>query len=148
MAATDAQRSEKYAEITHRVAEEAWGNGNFEVVDEYLADDFVSHTTALPEDVRGREAYKELIMMFRSAFPDLEISVLDTLVDGDEVAIRFASSGTHEGAIMGIEPTGKSLDNSGLVIARFEDGRGVEVWEYGDQLSMLRQLGVVELPGE
>lgn len=146
MAATDAQRSEEYGKITRRVAEEAWGQGNFEVVDEHLADDFVSHTTALPEDVRGREAYKELITTFRSAFPDLEVRVVDTLVDGDEVAIRFTTTGTHEGALMGIEPTGKKLENSGLVIARFEDGQGVEVWEYGDQLGLLRQLGVVELP--
>ena len=146
MAATDTQPSQEYVEIVRRVAEEAWGRGEFDVIDEHLVDDFVSHTTAMPEDVRGREAYKELISTFRSGFPDLRVEVVDTVAEGDEVAIRFRSTGTHEGELMGIEPTGKTTEGSGLVIARFEDGRGVEVWEYGDQLGMLQQLGVVERP--
>jgi predicted ester cyclase len=147
MAATDATRSERYAEITRRVAEEAWGGGNYEVIDESIADGFVSHNTAVPEDVRGREAYKELIGQFRSAMPDLEVQVEETLVDGDAVAIRFATSGTHQGELMGIEPTGRKVEGSGLVIVHYEGDEAVEVWEYGDQLGMLQQLGVKELPG-
>lgn len=147
MAATDTQPSEEYAEIARRVAEEAWGGGKLDVVDDYLADDFVSHTTSAPEDVEGIDAYKELIGQYRSAMPDMTCTVEETIVQDDRVAMRFSVSGTHEGELMGIEPTGKATEGEGLAIVHFEDGKVAEVWEYPDQLSMLQQLGVVELPG-
>lgn len=146
MAATDAERQESYVEITHRVAEEAWGKGDFDVIHETFADDFVCHTTAAPEDVEGPAAYQALIETFRSGMSDLSVEVVDTLVDGDTVAIRFRTQGTHDGELMGLEPTGKRVEGGGAAIARFEDGTPVEVWEFGDQAGMLRQLGVLELP--
>ena len=147
MAATDTTRTERYAEITRRVAEEAWGGGDYDVIDESCSEDFVCHNTAVPEDVVGREAYKELIGQFRSAMPDMEVRVEETLVDGDAVALRYSIRGTHEGELMGIEPTGRSVEGSGLVVVHYEGDEATEVWEYGDQLGMLSQLGVTELPG-
>lgn len=146
MAATDTQRREEYAETTRRVAEEAWGKGDLDVVDETVTDDFVSHNTAVPEAIRGAEAYKELISTYRTAMPDMSLEVEETIVEGDRVAIRFSVRGTHEGELMGIEPTGVETEGEGLVVAHFEDGKVAEVWEYADQLGLLQQLGVVELP--
>ena len=148
MAATDTDRREEYAKSARRIAEEAWSEGDLEVVDEILSEDFVSHNTGAREDVRGPEGYKELIATYRSAMPDFSLEVEETVVEGDRVALRFSMRGTHEGELMGIDPTGTEVDGSGLVVAHFDDGRIVEAWEYADQLGLLQQLGVVELPGE
>ena len=148
MATTDTQPSQENVEIARRVAEEAWGEGELDVIDEYLADDFVSHNTGAPEPVRGREAYEELIGQYRSAMPDMTVEVEESFVAGDRVALRFEITGTHDGELMGIEPTGTAVHGEGLAIAHFSDGKVVEVWEYADQLGLLQQLGVVSLPGE
>ena len=146
MAATDTQPSQEYVEIVRRVAEEAWGRGEFDVIDESVADDVVVHNTGAPEDVHGVEAYEALIGTYRTAMPDMEVRIVETVAEGDRVAMRFTTKGTHEGELMGIEPTGTEVEGEGLAIAHFEDGKVVEVWEYADQLDLLQQLGVVELP--
>ena len=144
MATTEADNKE----MASRIAEEAWGEGNLEVIDEYLADDFVSHNPALPEDVHGPEGYKETIRMFRSAFPDLSLTIEDRIADGNEVVLRLSQSGTHKGVLMGIEPTGQRVETTGIVIGRVENGKAAEEWAYLDRLGMMQQLGVVESPTE
>ena len=147
MAATDTQPGQEYVETVRRVAEEAWGRGEFDVIEERVADDVVVHNTGAPEDVRGTEAYEALIGTYRTAMPDLEVHIVETVAEGDRVAMRFTTKGTHDGELMGIEPTGTEVEGEGLAIAHFDDGEVVEVWEYPDQLDLLQQLGVVELPG-
>lgn len=134
-------------EMARRIAEEAWGEGNLEVIDEFLAEEFVSHNSAVPEDVHGPEGYKETIRMFRSAFPDLEVTIEDSIAEGDKVVLRVSQSGTHEGELMGIEPTGQYVETTGIVIGRAEDGKAVEEWAQLDNLGMMQQLGVIEPPG-
>jgi len=75
MAATDTQPSQEYVETVRRVAEEAWGRGEFDVIEERVADDVVVHNTGAPEDVRGTEAYEALIGTYRTAMPDLEVRI-------------------------------------------------------------------------
>lgn len=146
MATTDTQPSQENAEIARRVAEEAWGSGDLDILDEYLADGFVSHNTGAPEDVEGVEAYKALIGEFRSAMPDMTVQVEESFASDGRVALRFSMAGTHEGELMGIAPTGTEVRGEGLAIVHFEGEKVAEVWEYADQLGLLVQLGVVELP--
>lgn len=142
MATTETQNKE----LMRRVSEEAWGAGNLDVIDEYFADDFVSHNPA-SGDIHGPEEYKEGIKMFRSAFPDLEVTVEDLIAEGDKVVLRASQTGTHEGEFMGIEPTGKTVEISGVVIGRINDGKAVEQWPQLDMMGLMQQLGVVEAPG-
>jgi predicted ester cyclase len=65
------------------------------------------------------------------------------LVDGDRVAVRWTSSGTHTGPFMGAEPTGRAVSHWAVVIYRLQDGKVVEMWPMVDRLGMMRQLGVV-----
>jgi steroid delta-isomerase-like uncharacterized protein len=113
---------------------------------ELLADDVVFHDTS--EDVRGLDAVVEYHWNFFEAFPDLEFTVEDLVEEDDEVAFRFTTSGTHEGAFRGIEPTGKEVEISEMGIVHVEDGECAEVWIQGDELGLLEQLGVVERPTE
>jgi steroid delta-isomerase-like uncharacterized protein len=130
---------------TRRVYDEAFSQGRLEVVDEVVSPQYRSQDPMAGE-IEGVEGAKRLIMMLRTALPDMVIEVDDMLVDGDQVAARWTGHGTHLGPLGPIPPTGKSATVSGIVIARFEDGQIVEEWQNWDALGMLRQFGVIPGP--
>ncbi len=82
--------------------------------------------------------------MFRSAFPDLHITVEDQIQENEQVVTRFSIHGTYEGDLMGIPATGKKFKVSGISIIRFEHGTAVEEWIEEDGLGLMRQLGIVK----
>jgi steroid delta-isomerase-like uncharacterized protein len=119
--------------------------GDLGAVDEYLAEDFINHdpplgVTADREGMRGAGA------MFRAAFPDWH-SEPDILVgEGDLVVEHFTASGTQQGAILGVPASERTVTLPGINIWRIRDGHIVERWGRLDELGLLRQLGLVNLP--
>jgi steroid delta-isomerase-like uncharacterized protein len=134
--------SEQNKKIVRRVFEEPW-TGNLAVVDEFVARDYIGRDPANPEPVRGPEGVKEFISTYRAAFPDAQITVEQQLAEGDLVATRWRGRGTHEGELMGIEPTGKQVTVSGLTISRLEAGKIVEEFQNWDTFGMMQQLGAI-----
>ncbi|MBI5565218.1 MAG: ester cyclase [Chloroflexi bacterium] len=92
------------------------------------------------------EAFKQVGIMFRAGFPDLNSKVVDQIAEGDKVVTRIVSTGTHTGDFQGIPATGKPIRVEGIIIERFANGRIVERWDQFDQLGMLQQLGVIPMP--
>jgi steroid delta-isomerase-like uncharacterized protein len=134
--------SEQNKAIVRRAFEEPW-KGNLDVVDELVASDYVGHDPATSEPLYGPEGVKEFISTYRAAFPDTRIDVEQQLSEGDLVATRWSGRGTHEGELMGIEPTGKQVTVSGLTMSRLEDGKIVEEFQNWDTFGMMQQLGAV-----
>ncbi len=117
--------------------------GDIEGFGALLADDFVEH-----EETPGLAPTKEGVMqffhMYRAAFPDLRLDPEDVLASGDKVVTRARATGTHQGELMGMPPTGKNVDVQLIDIMRFdEDGLVAEHWGVVDMLAMMQQLGVV-----
>jgi predicted ester cyclase len=81
--------------------------------------------------------------MMRGAFPDGRHTFEDVIAEGDKVVTRGMFSGTHQGEIMGILPTGKQVAFSVIHIDRVIDGKVVEHWGQGDTMGLMQQLGVV-----
>jgi predicted ester cyclase len=133
--------SEQNKAIVRRAFEEPW-KGSLAVVDELVASDYIGHDPANPEPLRGPEGVKEFISTYRTAFPDARITVEQQLAEGDLVATRWSGRGTHEGELMGIEPTGKQVTVSGLTISRLE-GKIVEEFLNWDTFGMMQQLDAV-----
>jgi steroid delta-isomerase-like uncharacterized protein len=128
--------------ISRRILDEAWSQGDMTVIDECVANDYVFRDPMAP-GVRGPEGLKQLIMVYRTGYPDLVFTLEDQLTDGDKVINRWSCVGTHEGELMGIPATGKRTTTSGISITRFEGGKAVEEWARWDALGWLQQLGVV-----
>ena len=126
-----------------RVIEEIYNQGNLAVADELYATNAVRYDPATPDVGRGPEFAKQIAIRYREAFPDLHLTIADMIVEGDKVVIRWASSGTHQGNLQGIAPTGKNFSISGIHIARFADGKIVEEWVNWDTLGMMKQLGII-----
>ncbi len=68
--------------------------------------------------------------------------------DEDRVVVRWRFQGTHKGHFMGIPPTGKEVNVTGMTEFRLAEGKIVEGWSQADALGLLVQLGVVSPPGE
>ncbi len=121
----------------------AWNDNDFSLVDEHVSPDVVDHF----DHSRGIDAFKGVIAMFKEAFPDLRLTVEDSIAAGDRVVHRWSMTGTHQGPLMGIPPTNKQLGWTGITIVRMEDGKIVERWANVDVLGILQQMGVVPPPG-
>jgi steroid delta-isomerase-like uncharacterized protein len=127
-----------------RFVAEVINKGNFDVVDEIVHPNYVYRSP--DEKLQGTEALKAFLAGYHAAFPDLRMAIDELVVADDKAVIFFTLTGTHEGELMGIPPTGKEMRVHGVIRSRFEDGRIVEEWEVLDQLAILTQLGVVSFP--
>jgi steroid delta-isomerase-like uncharacterized protein len=137
---------EEHKAMVRRIYAEVHNGGNWAVCDELLAPDFVDHA-APPSAPRGPESMKYVVGMLRGAFPDLHHTVEDLVAEGDKVAFRIVSRGTHKGDFFGFPPTGKSFVQEQMHVARFANGQFVEHWAIRDDLGMMQQLGLVPAPG-
>ncbi len=137
--------TEQNKAITRRLFEEILNKGNLALVDELFSSNYVLHTPTGP--IHGVEGYKQFVNMYLSAFPDLQFTIEDLIADQDKVVARWTGTGTHQGSLIGIPPTGKRATVTGISINRFENGKFFEGWLDFDALGMLQQLGVIPAMG-
>lgn len=128
--------------LDRRAFEEIWNKGNLAVVDELDDESVVNHTPPGPL-LQGTEAFKQFVLMYRNAFPDVQITIEDQIAEGDKVVTRWRARGTHKGELMGIPATGKQATVTGISVGHVVNGKFVEIWTNFDTLGMLQQLGVV-----
>jgi steroid delta-isomerase-like uncharacterized protein len=136
--------SEENKAVVHRWVE-AFNEGNLDAVDELVTDSYIRHDPNAPE-VRGPEEEKRLIVMYRSAFPDLHFTVEDMVAEGDKVATRIGISATHRGELLGIPPTEKQLAFTAMELYRIANGKIDEQWVNVDTLGMMQQIGAIPAP--
>jgi steroid delta-isomerase-like uncharacterized protein len=134
--------TEENKALVRRAFEEGWNTGNLDLFDETTAPEYILHDPSVPEDVRGVESVKRFASMYLQAFPDLRFTIEDQLAEGAKVAMRWTSSATHRGELMGIPPTNNQTGVSGITISRVSEGKLVEDWNVWDTLGLMRQLGV------
>ena len=114
--------------------------GDFDSLDQVVAADYVLHN---PDEVRGIDGLRAMVEGYRSALPDLRVSIDHQFADGDYVATRFTIRGTHDGELMGTPPTGRAVAFPGITVSRCRDGKLVEEWEMCDVLGLLQQVGAL-----
>ena len=119
--------------IVRRTVEEIWNQGNFAIINERFASDYIVHAMA---DVNGREGEKHFAAALRTAFPDLHYTIEDEIAEGDRVVHRWTASGTHQGEFQGILPTGGPVKITGISVYRVANGKMVEGWTSTDMLGL------------
>jgi steroid delta-isomerase-like uncharacterized protein len=128
--------------LYRRWFEEVVSGGNLDFADQLLAPGYVLHFPGVPGPVDS-EGHKQLVMMFRNAFPDWHESVDDVIAEGDRVVIRVTGRGTHHGEFQGAPATGEQVSATGIGIGRIDGGRIAESWAAYDALGLMQQLGAV-----
>jgi steroid delta-isomerase-like uncharacterized protein len=138
--------SEENKAVVRRFIEEVWNNGNLDAIDELVADNHVDHDPAREGTPGGRQGMRGFVEMYRSAYPDTHLAIGEMVAEGDLVAMSWTATGTHQGELMGIAPTGRSVKVTGIGIDRVSGGQIVESWANYDALGMLAQLGAIPAP--
>jgi len=117
--------------------------GDIDGFAELLAEDFVEHE-ATPGLEPTKEGVRQLFHMYGDAFPDLRMTAEDVLPSGDRVVARARLTGTHDGDLMGMPPTGRIVDVALIDIIRFgDDGLAHEHWGVVDTHTLMQQLGAI-----
>jgi steroid delta-isomerase-like uncharacterized protein len=134
--------------LVHRWFEEVWNKGRADAIDEMFADDGIAHglADASGNELRGPASFKSFFYSFRDAFPDIQVTVEDTVAEGDKLAARCSVRGTHAGDGIGLRATNQPVTFTGICILRIVDGKIVEAWNNFDFMTMFQQLGAIQLP--
>jgi steroid delta-isomerase-like uncharacterized protein len=123
---------------------EAFRTGNLDTIQDTVHPDCVFGMPGMPSTVEGM---KQALPAFRTAFPDIRMTLGEMLADGDSVAYRITVTGTHTGEFMGIPATGKRVTFTETHIDRIHNGLIVRHDGDWDQTGMLQQLGVIPAMG-
>lgn len=138
---------EEYKTLVHRWFEEVWNQRREDTIDELLAEDAVVNglSDAEGNTIRGPESFKGFHRAFLSAFPDIKVTIEDTVTEGDKIAVRCSVRATHTGEGVGVSPTNQTVEFTGLGFAIIKDGKIVEAWNEFDFMKMYSQLGALTL---
>jgi steroid delta-isomerase-like uncharacterized protein len=126
--------------LVWRYYAEFWNGDTAAAADELLAPTFMYYPPDAAEGLQGRTSHKGYVAWWRRAFPDQHISVLALLADGEQVATRWITCGTHHGAYAGVSPTGRRITVRGAHFFRLAEGRIQELHSVYDLLGLRRQL--------
>ena len=122
--------------LVRREQEELWTyTGDLDAAEELFA----------PEqaEAAGQEASD-----FRRGFPDVVSTIEDLIAEGDKVTARWRARATHRGEYVGVPPTGKEVEFTGISVYRIEGNRIAESWTVEDELGLMRQIGAIPEPGQ
>ena len=123
-----------------------WNDGDLTLVDEICTPNCVRHDCGSPEDIVGLDAIKNFFGSLRSAFPDLNMTIDDTIVEGNKIVWMWTMKGTNSGPLQGLPLTNKPVHLSGVSIAHVENGKMAEIWDYYNQAILLQQVGFTVAP--
>lgn len=129
-------------DIQRRYLELVWGKYDLDLAARIYHPDIVDHMP-MPGQPTGREGTIWVRQQIRAAVPDLSVTVHEIRdLGGGKVFDHWTMSGTHEGPMMGLAASGRHVEFSGMDIARYENGRMVEMWHVEQLLQLLLQAGL------
>jgi steroid delta-isomerase-like uncharacterized protein len=137
-------------EGSRRLLEETFNEGDLALADQLVAAQAMNHDPATPSDLRalrGPELFKRIVSMYRTAFPDVKLTVDDVIAADSKVVQRWHAEGTHRGELAGLAPTGARVTVTGISIDEWRDGKVVETWTQWDNLGLARQVGAAPPEG-
>lgn len=126
-------------EVLGRALEEIFNQGRFAAADELIAPDYINRD-ASPGQGTGPNGVVHVARLYRTAFPDLKLSVERMISEGDCVAVHVREEGTHLGPFEGIAPTGRRVVWNWIGIYRVAGGKLVERWGRIDTQILYEQL--------
>lgn len=112
--------------LMRRIYEEMWNRGK----------------PALARELFMRpEGVVRFLTQFLLSFPDLQHKVEEMIEEGNQVAVRFSAQGTHSGHWLEFPPTGKSIQYTGVTLARIIGDKIVEHHTWWDKSGLIEQIG-------
>jgi predicted ester cyclase len=126
--------------VARKVLEEVLGKGLIEENEEIYAAEFTAHGI---DRTAGREEDRQAVKMWRTAFPDLKMTVTHVVAEADMVAVRYIGEGTNTGPVFGSSATGNRIKIDGITIFRLKNRQITDEWTSFDMMGLMRQLGLL-----
>lgn len=130
--------SEANKELAKLWFEEVWNKGRREAIRELLAQDAVIHEAS--DAIKGTEGFYPFFDRMQATFSDIHVSVQDAVAEGDKVCLRWLCTMRHTGNGLGMPPTNKNLQATGMTIVQIENGKFVTGWQNWDMLGIMQQI--------
>ena len=116
-------------ELVHRVIEEIWNRGELEMADALFTHDYVNHGGLIPDLVRGPEAIKLGVVLYRTAFPHFHIAVDGVTAEEGAMVLRWVA---HSSPPLMDGPAGTKGGLRGITRCRLRSGKIAESWTVWD----------------
>lgn len=114
--------------------------GDREAFDALMAPAFINRSAPPDAPEGGESMWDTFDRVLRPAIAGLTVTIHDQIAEGDKVTTRKTISGTHDGPLLGVEPTGKPILIDVIDIVRVEDGRYAEHWGINNLSTVLAGL--------
>jgi len=132
--------------VARRFLEEVVNTGDVSRLAEFVSPDFREANDPTGRAV-GLEAMREHVLGVRRTYGDLHLTVEQQIAEGEWVATRITARGTHRGEWLGIRPTGKPVEFTGVNLDRIVDGRIVEHGGAANLFEGLLAIGAIRVVG-
>jgi steroid delta-isomerase-like uncharacterized protein len=135
------------SQITHNEAlvrivfDEILSKGRIDENEYIYAPDFVAHGEGKDS---GRAEDRAATRGWRTAAPDVKMTVLRMVADCEMVSAHWEGTGTNTGTGNGLPATGRKIRAQGVTFFKFRNGKIAEEWSVFDQYTMLRQLDLLK----
>jgi predicted ester cyclase len=126
---------EENKELVRRQIEQTWNEHNIGKLAEFVGEDLLDES-------------REHVRQFLGAFPDVRVTILDMIAEGDKVVARLEATATNTGSFAGRPATGKKIKLISFRIYRVAGGKIVETWAMQDRMGLMEQLGFISSSGE
>jgi predicted ester cyclase len=133
--------------LIREITEKGFNEGDLSGIGRHFADDYVVHAPGLPPQEPGPESFRQAVMLWRNAFPDVHVTVEDVVGEDERVYARFTTRGTHLGQLFDIPPTGRPVTVHEMSSHRIVDGKVVESWIGDNVPRILLDIGVLSPAG-
>ncbi len=133
-----------------KVAKDSWEGYNQHdaaKATSYYADHAVIVDYGAPKPDSGKAQIQQTWQMYTTAFPDAHVTFEGELAHGDMVVLQWRAVGTNTGPMMDMPATNKHVDVHGCSVYHIVNGKIVHQWDYWDQASFMKQLGMMAEPG-
>lgn len=132
--------------LIRTVTDEIWNARRLERIPELYASDYVADYRPIAPLRHGHDGIRGMVERAWETFPDYHEELHEVIAEGDLVLAWFTISGTQEGQWGMLPPSGKKVAFDEMVLLRVAGGK--IVWQRGvpDNLTALRQLGILPTP--
>jgi predicted ester cyclase len=122
-----------------RFYDRLWNAWDDTAVDGTLAPQF-TFRGSLGDRTNGRDEWRTYRDKVRAGSSDFHNDIIDLVVSGERAAARLEYSGTHDGPLLGVAPTGRRFNYAGAAFFTAAHGQLIGAWVLGDLAGLTAQL--------
>jgi predicted ester cyclase len=139
-------QSERNKMVVRELTEHIWNRRVLDRIPEFYSPAYVADYRPYAPVQEGYAAIRGMVERAWAAFPDYHEELRELISEGPLVVAHLTISGTQSGPWGVLPATGKRVQFNEIVILELRDWKVVNQRGIADNLTALRQLGVLPTP--